>query len=78
MDTMINNRTGSRKQAKRGFSWTMLFFGVLVPLFRGDLLWFVISLVLAIVTSGVSWLILPFFYNSIYMNGLLNKGYVLV
>lgn len=78
METMINNRTGSRKQVKRGFSWTMLFFGVLVPLFRGDLLWFAISLVLAIVTSGVSWLILPFFYNSIYMNRLFDKGYVLV
>ena len=75
MIIVANPHTGVQKEVKRGFSWTMLFFGFFVPLLRGDILWTIISLVLAGFTYGLSWLILPFFYNKIYLEGLLKKGF---
>ena len=75
MIIVANPHTGVQKEVKRGFSWTMLFFGFFVPLLRGDILWTIVSLVLAVFTSGISWLILPFFYNKLYLDGLLNKGF---
>lgn len=59
-----------------GFSWTMLFFGMLVPLFRNDWKHFLISTVLAILTSGFSWLIYPFWYNYIYARNLIKDGFL--
>lgn len=74
----LRNRNGVVKEVKKGFSWTMLFFGVFVPLVRGDWKYFLISLVAAIFTSGISWLVFPFFYNKLYLNDLLNNGYEIV
>ena len=74
----LMNENGVRKQVKKGFSWTMLFFGIFVPLVRGDWKWFFITLVAALVTSGISWLVFPFFYNKLYLNDLLNSGYEIV
>lgn len=73
----LKNEQGVTKEVKKGFSWTMLFFGIFVPLARGDWKWFLISLLAGIVTVGISWLIFPFFYNKIYLNELLEKGYVI-
>lgn len=73
----LKNKDGVTKEVKKGFSWTMLFFGVCVPLVRGDWKWFLISLLAGLVTCGISWLIFPFFYNKIYLNELLEKGYVI-
>lgn len=75
MVTLKNESTGSVKQVKVGFSWTVMFFGIFVPLFRGDWLWFLIMTVAAIVTSGWSWIIFPFIYNRVYVNSLTDKGY---
>lgn len=71
-----NEQTNQFKQTKLGFSWTMLFFGVFVPLFRGDWKWFLVSLVIEIFTAGLAWFVFPFFYNKIYINELLEKGFV--
>ena len=71
----IRNQTGMVKQVKLGFSWTMLFFGIFVPLFRGDLKWTILSLILVVITSGFAWLILPFFYNRLYVKSLLESGW---
>ena len=73
----LKNENGVTKEVKKGFSWTMLFFGVFVPLVRGDWKWFLISLIAGFVTVGISWLVFPFFYNKIYLNELLEKGYVI-
>ena len=73
----LKNEHGVTKEVKKGFSWTMLFFGIFVPLARGDWKWFLISLIAGFVTVGISWLIFPFFYNKIYLNELLEKGYVI-
>ena len=34
MKVFMKNQFGAMKQVKVGFSWTMLFFGFLVPLIR--------------------------------------------
>ena len=67
--------TGAYKQVPTGFSWTSLFFGCFVPLFRGDVLWLIIALPLSIFTAGLFWLVFPFIYNKIYIKSLLDKGY---
>lgn len=54
----------------------MFFFGIFVPLFRGDFLWLLLSLFLAVLTIGVSWFVLPFVYNKIYINRLLSQCFV--
>ncbi|MDZ7342385.1 MAG: HrgC protein [candidate division KSB1 bacterium] len=71
-----HNQTGAMKEVKLGFSWTTLFFGALVPLFRGDLKWFVIMFLVSIITFGIAWLIFPFIYNKIYIKELMEKGYI--
>jgi hypothetical protein len=68
--------SGAIKEAKIGFSWTTLFFGFLVPLFRGDILWVILSLILSGGTIGLFWIIFPFIYNKIYIKKLLEKGYL--
>ena len=71
-----HNQTGVSKQVKLGFSWTILFFGGFVPLFRGDLKWFAIMWLFSILTAGLAWLVFPFIYNRKYIEGLMEKGYV--
>ena len=71
------------KEVKKGFSWTVFFFGLFVPLVRGDLKWavimFVVQALAGVYTLGIgSWvasLIFAFFYNKVYMKDLLEKGY---
>ena len=56
MIEMRNERTGARRSVPHlGFSWTTLFLGPLVPLFRGDWKWalimyFVIQIVVPTLT----------------------------
>ena len=71
----VKNSNGVEKRVKKGFSWTMLFFGAFVPLVRGDWKYLLISLLAAFLTFGVSWFVFPFFYNRLYLNDLLDKGY---
>lgn len=71
----LMNSVGVIKQVKLGFSWTMLFFGIFVPLFRGDLKWTILFSILLVLTGGLAWPILPFIYNRMYINGLLDKGW---
>lgn len=72
------NDAGVMRIAPIGFSWTMLFFGPYVPLFRGDLKWTILHLLTFLLTLpllGVGWLILPFIYNIEYTADLLERGY---
>lgn len=71
-----NEYTGQYKTAPLGFSWTTLFFGCFPALLRSDWKWGAIQFVLAVVTSGISWLVMPFIYNKMYIKDLLNKGFV--
>jgi len=74
--TLKHNQTGVVKQVTLGFSWTTFLFGGFVPLFRGDLKWFLIMFIVSIVTAGLGWFVFPFIYNKIYIKGLIEKGYV--
>ena len=67
--------TGEIKEAPIGFSWTMLFFGSFVALFRGDWKWFAIIFFAAIITGGISGFFFPFFYNKLYVKELVYNGY---
>ena len=68
--------TGVIKECKLGISWTSLFFGPLVPLFRGDIKWFFISLLLFSFTGGLANIYLMLDYNRIYVRDLLMRGFV--
>jgi maltodextrin utilization protein YvdJ len=57
------------------FSWTSAIFGFWVPLLRVDFKWFFIYLILGLLTYNIVAIILAFFYNKIYIKGLLEKGY---
>ena len=54
-------KNGMIRQAPVGFSWTTLFFGFLVPLFRGDWVWFIIMLLIGMLSLGVINFILCFY-----------------
>ena len=72
------------KECVTGFSWTTFFFGLIVPLVRGDLKWaailFVLCLVIGIPTFGIGGLIVntvfAFFYNKIFIRNLMTRGFI--
>lgn len=76
------NSNGKIKSCKIGYSWTNLFFMFFTPLFRCDfkncfiqfLIYFILSKISSIILT-IAWLIIPAFYNKIYIKELLKKGY---
>ena len=70
---MENPNTGITKNAPVGFSWTTLFFSGFPALFRGDIKWCIIQLLLSI--TCISQLIFAFIYNKIFIQKLLEKGF---
>lgn len=87
---MVNETTGETQKAYTGFSWTALFFGFFVPMFRSDwgsgVLWLAIylGLTIAILTQdptnagagGGLGLIMGFIYNKRHYARLVAKGFV--
>ena len=73
--TFENKKTKQLKLAPIGFSWTNLFFGFFVPLFRGDWKWAAIFFAVGWVTLGFGSFITCFFYNKLYAEELLNNGF---
>ena len=73
-----SDKTGVIKQVKAGASWTALFFGAWVPIFRGDWKFGIIQL-LEFFSFGIIGLIIRIVtcvkYNSWYISELLNNGY---
>lgn len=86
MKITLKNDAGLVKEVKKGWSWTVFFFGVFVPLIRGDLKWAGIMLITHFVaamtapfTFGLLNLGLTIFfcstYNKVFMKELYEKGY---
>lgn len=75
MKKIFVNSEGAQIEAPQGFSWTVLLFGFFPPLFRGDILWAAIIFAAAIATSGLSSIVIAFFYNDIYEKSLAKKGF---
>ena len=73
--SLKNPSNGLVKEVKVGFSWTVFFFGIFVPLFRSDFKWAIIMSLLAMLTMGLSSLVFPFIYNKIYIKEMIEKGY---
>lgn len=67
--------TGVTRNGFFGFSWTYLFFGWWVPLFRGELGVAALHLLFTFVTFGLWQIIVAFLYNKQYMIRMLEKGY---
>ena len=72
---MKHRQNQNMKKAPVGFSWTVAFFGVLPPLFRGDWKWFLIMLIAAIFTFSISNIVFMFIYNKLHLNSLIESGY---
>lgn len=83
MHIFLQNNAGVTKNVKVGFSWTTLFFGFFPALFRGDLKWAAIMLLISLALGSFSvgfgaWItgiVFSFVYNKIYIKELLEKGY---
>ena len=69
--------SGLMKKGYYGFSWTYLFFGFFVPLFRGELGVAALHFLFNVVTLGLWQLIVSFLYNRQYMTRMLTSGWVL-
>lgn len=72
---MKHRETGLVKKGFVGFSWTTLFFGGFPALFRGDFLIGLVFILLAVLTGGLSNIIVAFFYNKQYTTKLVEAGY---
>jgi len=69
--------SGLTRKGYYGFSWTYLFFGWLVPVFRGELGVGALHLLFSIMTLGFWQLIVCFLYNRQFMTRMLTGGWVL-
>lgn len=72
---MENPRTGQRRELPVGFSWTCLLFGAFPLMFRGAWKWVLISMGLAMITIGFSFLFIPFFINKKCIEDAVNDGF---
>ncbi len=81
MHAKLLNAEGKLKDVKVGISWTTFFFGFFVPLFRRDWMYFAIFLIVSIILSMftsfafVFDIVMAFFYNKLYTQNLIKKGY---
>ena len=75
--TIKHKESGMMKIGLYGFSWTYLFFGWFVPLFRGELGVGALHLLFTFVTFGLWQFIVCFLYNKQYMTRMLTNGWEL-
>ena len=74
----LKSKQGVIKEAPVGFSWTTLFFGAFVALFRGDWMWALMMIVAQFITFGLASILFGFIYNRFYIEGLFKQGYAVI
>jgi hypothetical protein len=72
-----HKESGVGKTARLGWSWTYLYFGFLVPIFRGEIGIGVLHFVITFFTFGLFQIILSFLYNKQQITRLLTSGWIL-
>jgi hypothetical protein len=72
-----HTQSGMIKNGLYGFSWTYLFFGWFVPLFRGELGVAVFHIIFTVITFGLWQFIVCFLYNKQYMTRMITNGWEL-
>ncbi len=72
-----HSQSGMMKTGFYGFSWTYLFFGWFVPLFRSELGVGALHLLFTFVTLGLWQFIFCFLYNKQYMTRMLTNDWEL-
>lgn len=60
----------------KGFSWPCLFLGPIWFLVKGMWMWAILALIITIISSGLSFLVFPFFANGLYVKKLRSQGYL--
>jgi hypothetical protein len=76
--TFEHPETSAIRVAPVGFSWTVLFFGFIPAFIRGDWKYGFIMFAAAFLSFGWAILIFMFFYNRLYIEDLVAKGYLVV
>jgi hypothetical protein len=72
----VTNPVNDYKQEISELSWLWsLIFGAFFFAFKGAWKHFIIGIIAAIVTVGISWLIYPFFARQIIINSYLERGW---
>ena len=69
--------TGMMKNGAYGFSWTYLFFGWFVPVFRGELGVAALHALFTFLSFGLWQFIFCFLYNKHYMTRMIEQGWEL-
>ena len=83
MISLVHSTSGIIKECPTGYSWTTCFFGFFPALFRGDLKWdaiqLLVSLAIGVPTAGIGGgfvgPVFGFFYNKLYIKDMIAKGY---
>ena len=73
MGITLKNEFGQVKYFKTGFSWKMLFFGPLVPLFQGEFYFTLLTIIAILLVLPA--IFLPFIYNKELIKRYIRKGY---
>ena len=71
----VNKNTNQMRQGYMGFSWTTFFWGPFPAAFRSDWKWFMIILLLSIISFGFSNLVFCFIYNKQHIKTLIQEGF---
>lgn len=73
--TLYHPVNGYAVEVYEGFSWPCLVLGCFWYLYKGMVVWALISFLAATFTLGLSWLIFPFYANKQHAEYLRKQGY---